>query len=74
MGSVVSTPISDDYTVIDVSKTGNRVSSAVVWWISAKTIQLWNNIRLFRAELLAVSLAVDVIPVAKRKTSSFCLI
>ena len=45
----------------DGSKSGDRVGSAVVTRYSAKTFRLPNKASIFRAELYAISQAMDLI-------------
>jgi len=45
----------------DGSKIGDRVASAVVWQKSCKTARLPNNASIFRAELYAISLSLNII-------------
>ena len=44
----------------DGSKIGDRVSSAVVWQNSCKTVRLPNNASIFRAELYAINLSLNL--------------
>jgi len=45
----------------DLSKMGDGVASAVVWQKSCKTVRLPGNASIFRAELYAISLALNII-------------
>ena len=45
----------------DGSKIGDRVASAVVWQNSCKTVRLPNNASIFRAELYAINLSLNII-------------
>jgi len=55
----------------DGSKMGNGVASAVVWQKSCKSVRLPSNASIFRAELYAISLALNIIRRCKDKTTAF---
>ena len=51
----------------DGSKEGNRVAAAVVHWDNTKCVRLPDTASIFRAELYALLLAMDVVRRSKEK-------